>query len=60
MGSLIDKLCVCVPMTQVVQKSKLYFDFPSSLSSVEEHLTVEVSKYQIVTGSNPVVRRFVV
>jgi hypothetical protein len=28
-----------------------------SLSSVVEHLTVDVSKYQMVTGSNPVVGR---
>jgi hypothetical protein len=59
MGSL-TMLDLLYKMTHVVQKSKPYFDFSSSLSSVEEHLTVEVSKYQMVTGSNPVVRRFVV
>lgn len=31
----------------------------TSLSSVVEHLTVDVSKYQMVTGSNPVVGRLV-
>lgn len=33
--------------------------YPPSLSSVVEHLTVDVSKYQMVTGSNPVVGRLV-